>query len=70
MRGNQREEAIQRGLGVAVDDQGGRSRATTRPDDDTAFVNAEDKDALRQLAEAIEAAVRGGEGGLGLDWGD
>lgn len=70
MRGTQREEAIQRGLGVAADDQGGRFRASGRPNDDTAFVSPEDKGALRQLAEAIEAAVRGNEGGLGLDWGD
>lgn len=62
--------SIQHGLGVAADDQGGRARVSGRPDDDTAFVSAEDKEALRQLAEAIEGAVRGGEGGLGLDWGD
>ncbi len=31
----------------------------------------EDTRALRELAEAIEAAVRGGkEDALGLDWGD
>ncbi|KZV65338.1 hypothetical protein PENSPDRAFT_677433 [Peniophora sp. CONT] len=70
LRGTQREEAIQRGLGVAADDQGGRYRSGGRPDDDTAFVSNEDKEALRQLAEAVEGAVRGGEGGLGLDWGD
>ena len=70
LRGIQREEAIQRGLGVAADDQLGRNRAGVRPNDDTAFVSAEDKEALRQLAEAVEAAVRGDQGGLGLDWGD
>ncbi|VDB91300.1 unnamed protein product [Peniophora sp. CBMAI 1063] len=70
LRGLHREEAIQRGLGVAADDQTGRTRIGDRPNDDTAFVSADDKDALRQLAEAVEAVVRGGEGGLGLDWGD
>lgn len=31
----------------------------------------DDVKALRQLAEAVESAVRGGkEGTLGLDWGD
>lgn len=33
--------------------------------------NMDDQRALRELAEVVEAAVRGGrEGMLGLDWGD
>jgi hypothetical protein len=31
---------------------------------------SEDVLAVRELSEAIEAAVRGNDGALGLDWGD
>ncbi|KZT71685.1 hypothetical protein DAEQUDRAFT_665388 [Daedalea quercina L-15889] len=59
LRGPAREAALEHALGVSVDEgaRAGRSE--------------EDQKALRELAEAVEAAVRGGqEGMLGLDWGD
>ncbi|RDB16823.1 hypothetical protein Hypma_002376 [Hypsizygus marmoreus] len=61
LRGSDREIALQRALGV------------TAPDirDLKPLELSEDVLALRELAEAIESAVRGGhEGALGLDWGD
>ncbi|KAF7357893.1 hypothetical protein MVEN_00835600 [Mycena venus] len=62
LRGPDREHALQRALGV------------TAPEIATTHGNAElgeDVLALRALAEAVEAAVRGGkEGALGLDWGE
>lgn len=62
LRGPEREDALQRALGVTapeIDDQ------LRRPN------LSEDISALRQLAEAIEDAVRGGdESALGLNWGD
>ncbi|RXW25044.1 hypothetical protein EST38_g805 [Candolleomyces aberdarensis] len=62
LRGSAREEALQKALGV------------TPPDVDAQFLPKElDEDvlALRELAESIEAAVRGdNKNALGLDWGD
>ncbi|KAF8971124.1 hypothetical protein BDZ97DRAFT_1901797 [Flammula alnicola] len=62
LRGVEREQALQRALGVTapeIDDQ------LRRPE------LSEDVLALRELAEAIEAAVRGANGSaLGLNWGD
>ena len=59
LRGPPREAALERALGVSVDETRGAAK------------NQEDQRALRELAEAVEAAVRGGrEGMLGLDWGD
>jgi len=62
LRGPEREDALQRALGVTapeIDDQ-------LRPPQ-----LSEDVLALRELAEAIEASVRGGnEAALGLNWGD
>jgi len=62
LRGREREDALQRALGVTapeVDDQ------LRRPE------LREDVLALRELAEAIEASVRGkDETALGLNWGD
>jgi zinc finger HIT domain-containing protein 3 len=64
LRGRDREEALQRALGVAVPDiiaQG----SIKAPEDN------EDVLALRELTEAVEAAVRGSkQDALGLDWGD
>ncbi|EIM82866.1 uncharacterized protein STEHIDRAFT_102293 [Stereum hirsutum FP-91666 SS1] len=61
LRGQEREEALQRALGVSQYDARGAG----------GYVE-EDKVALRELAEAVETAVRGGKEGvtLGLDWGD
>lgn len=60
LRGNDRELALQRALGVAVPDIKDLSAPKELSDDVLA---------LRELAEAIEYAVRGGqEGALGLDW--
>ncbi|KAF9482247.1 hypothetical protein BDN70DRAFT_904849 [Pholiota conissans] len=62
LRGYEREDALERALGVTapdIDDQMRRSEPS------------EEVLALRALAEAIEAAVRGGnESALGLNWGD
>ncbi|KAG5653428.1 hypothetical protein H0H81_000429 [Sphagnurus paluster] len=60
LRGNDREHALERALGVLAPDI---------KDLTVAKELSEDVLALRELAEAIEAAVRGGqEGALGLDW--
>lgn len=66
LRGPEREEAIQKALQVTPRDidQWDRSREL-----------GGDTLALRELAEAVEAAIRGhsgdgGSSGLGLDWGD
>ncbi|EED85096.1 predicted protein [Postia placenta Mad-698-R] len=59
LRGPEREEALERALGIAPADR----QAPAQPEEDTR--------ALRVLAEAVEAAVRGGKHDvLGLDWGD
>ncbi|KAI0319008.1 hypothetical protein OF83DRAFT_871449 [Amylostereum chailletii] len=74
LRGAAREEALQRGLGVNFDDTSRghtHGRGTARSDVDAlAFEDEEDRGALRELAEAIEGAVRGGNDAPGLDWGD
>lgn len=90
LRGQQREEALQRALGVSQYDARGAvpndmsvstSNRTTfgRGGRSSSYENGievgyeeEDKTALRQLAEAVEGAVRGAKEGatLGLDWGD
>ncbi|KAI8993958.1 hypothetical protein BD414DRAFT_268475 [Trametes punicea] len=61
LRGEERELALHEALGV------GESRGKI-------FLgreSEEDQNALRELAEAVEAAVRGGKQDvLGLDWGD
>lgn len=64
LRGDDRQEAIQRALGVSSSDV--KPPGLVSPEQ-----NNEDVLALRTLAEAIEVAVRGGkEDALGLDWGD
>jgi hypothetical protein len=63
LRGPEREHALQRALGMTVPDIKEQSRGHIELSDDVC--------ALRELAEAIETAVRGGQAGaLGLDWGD
>jgi len=63
LRGSDREEALQRALGVSVSSA---SAVATGP---TAGIAQDDMQALRELAEAIESAVRGSkDGALGLDW--
>jgi hypothetical protein len=65
LRGPDREDALQRALGVNVDQLKDPS-GTKVPSN-----QSEDVSALRQLAEAVEAAARGGKAGvLGLDWGE
>ena len=65
LRGEEREDALQRALGISAADAHPSSRAGP------AVQPEEDVKALRELAEAIEAAVRGGkQDALGLDWGD
>jgi len=62
LRGPDREDALQRALGVNVEQ--------LRDPSGTPELG-EDIIALRKLAEAVEAAVRGGKNGvLGLDWGE
>lgn len=62
LRGAERDEALQRALGVTapeIDDQLGPPKLS------------HDILALRELAEAIEEAVRGGDQSmLGLNWGE
>lgn len=62
LRGHDREYALQKALGITapeIDDQ-------LRPPN-----FGEDVLALRELAEAIEAVVRGGnQTALGLNWGE
>ncbi|TFK85811.1 hypothetical protein K466DRAFT_174588 [Polyporus arcularius HHB13444] len=63
LRGEERELALQEALGIG----GARTHALAS----LGHASNEDRDALRQLAEAVEGAVRNGkEGMLGLDWGD
>jgi len=65
LRGPDREDALQRALGVNVEQLRDPSGTKVSPEFD------EDVIALRKLAEAVETAVRGGkEGVLGLDWGE
>lgn len=60
-RGEEREIALHEALGI------GEARGKLL----TGRESEEDRSALRELAEAVEAAVRGGKQGmLGLDWGD
>ncbi|KAF7298438.1 hypothetical protein MKEN_01368900 [Mycena kentingensis (nom. inval.)] len=60
LRGHERENALQRALGVGAADITGKN--ANRPVGDDVL-------ALRALAEAVEGAVRGGkDGALGLDW--
>jgi zinc finger HIT domain-containing protein 3 len=64
LRGEDREEALQRALGIAPADLAGSSRRA-------GTYLEEEISGFRDLAEAIEAAVRGGkEDVLGLNWGD
>ena len=61
LRGPERDRALQRALGVTPLDIQAQARGHVELGDDVI--------ALRELAEAVEAAVRGGEEGvLGLDW--
>ncbi|KAH9858912.1 hypothetical protein C2E23DRAFT_800618 [Lenzites betulinus] len=61
LRGEDREIALHEALGIGE----ARGRILTGRESE------EDRTALRELAEAVEAAVRGGKQGmLGLDWGD
>jgi zinc finger HIT domain-containing protein 3 len=69
LRGSAREEAIQDCLGV--------SRSEVRNSDNVSrgrmggeiIVGEEEKEAMREFAEAIEGAVRGNRGdSLGLNW--
>ncbi|KAI0633527.1 hypothetical protein C8Q77DRAFT_1115473 [Trametes polyzona] len=61
LRGEERELALHEALGI------GESRGKIL----LGRESEEDRAALRELAEAVEGAVRGGKQGvLGLDWGD
>lgn len=60
-RGREREEALQRALGVTAHDINHQFKGVGLDDDVLA---------LRKFAEAVEAAVRGNnEMALGLNWG-
>ncbi|EIN11241.1 hypothetical protein PUNSTDRAFT_63454 [Punctularia strigosozonata HHB-11173 SS5] len=64
LRGRDREAELERALGVSPAGEDGRHNPTIAYEDG-------DTIALRELAEAIEAAVRGDKRDtLGLDWGD
>lgn len=61
LRGPDREHTLQRALGVAAPDITNKAEPVELSDDVLA---------LRELAEAVEAAVRGdNRAALGLDWG-
>ena len=65
LRGESREVALQCALGVSPADLDGSSERKQRQ------YTEEDVKGMRELAEAIEAAVRGGRDDvLGLNWGD
>lgn len=67
LRGPDRENALQHALGVNVEQLRDRNHSATNISSES----SEDVLALRELAEAVEAAVRGGKDGiLGLDWGE
>jgi hypothetical protein len=60
-RGREREEALQRALGVTAHDISNQFKGAELDDDVLA---------LRKFAEAVEAVVRGNNGmALGLNWG-
>lgn len=62
LRGSERNEALQKALGVTAPEIDDQLRPPKLSDDVLA---------LRELAEAIEAAVRGGDqSALGLNWGE
>ena len=68
LRGDDRQDALERALGVSSSDTKGPAQAGLAG---LGAQSEEDVRALRDLAEAIEAAVRGGkQDALGLDWGD
>ncbi|KAJ7213022.1 hypothetical protein GGX14DRAFT_82599 [Mycena pura] len=63
LRGPEREDALQRALGIAAED------IRAAPANAGRAALSDDVLALRALAEAVESAVRGGKDGvLGLDW--
>ncbi|TBU31623.1 hypothetical protein BD311DRAFT_656173 [Dichomitus squalens] len=63
LRGEDREMALEEALGIG----GSRNNALTS----LGTATEEDRKVLRELAEAVEGAVRGGKQDmLGLDWGD
>jgi hypothetical protein len=70
LRGPDREEALQVSLGVS------RSQVNTQEAEQIhrfgeVRIGEEERKAMRELAEATEAAVRGNRDAiLGLDWGD
>lgn len=65
LRGSEREEALQLALGVSRRDVGGGVEIVPEIGEG---IGEGERQAMRGLAEAIEAACREGEGTLGLDW--
>lgn len=62
LRGRERDEALQRALGITAPEIDDQLRPPNLSDDILA---------LRELAEAIETAVRGrDQSALGLNWGE
>ena len=62
LRGPERDEALQRALGITAPEIDDQLRSSNLSDDILA---------LRELAEAIETAVRGrDQSALGLNWGE
>lgn len=62
LRGSEREETLQKALGVTAPDIDHQRKPEEL---------SEDTLALRELAEAVEAAIRGGnDSALGLNWGE
>jgi zinc finger HIT domain-containing protein 3 len=62
LRGDERDEALQRALGITAPEIDDQLRPSNLSDEILA---------LRELAEAIETAVRGrDQSALGLNWGE
>jgi len=70
LRGPAREEALQATLGVARSQRDAENAEQIFRVGEVR-IGEEERKAMRELAEATEAAVRGNQGAiLGLDWGD
>jgi gamma-glutamyl-gamma-aminobutyrate hydrolase PuuD len=71
LRGQDRERAIERALGVTAPQINEQANAVNSLNIQGVNDLSEDIIALRALAESVEAAVRSGNAlSLGLDWGD
>jgi len=71
LRGPTREEALQATLGVSRSQANAETAEQIHGFGEMIRIGEEERSAIRELAEAIETAVRGNRGAvLGLDWSD